>query len=308
MKDRSLTAIKLVGMELRHLRYFASVAEELHFGRAAARLFVTQSTLSVQIRQLETEVGGPLLVRTSRSVALTEAGRLLYTEAARALDQAERALHVARQSVLGEAGSIRIGFAGVAAYSGDLPADLRRFHNTHPNVEIELRELPPAGVVDELHNGSIDLGYTPDLNPIESADLVRIHRKHIHLTAALCEDHPLCAAASISRDDLLDETLILPATNPADATVADRIRPPTHAGSARLRLVPTTLGVLTLAAAGIGVAVVPADTEHISITGLAYRPITDADGPEMTVLTRPDETLGPVLAFLNDLQAATSQT
>ena len=294
-------------MELRHLRYFAAVAEELHFGRAAQRLFVTQSTLSVQIRQLEAEVGGPLLVRTSRSVELTEAGRLLYTEAVRALGQAERALHLARQSVLGEAGSIRIGFAGVAALSGDLPVDLRRFHSKHPNVEIELRELSPAGVVDELRSGSIDLGYTPDLNPAESGDLARIHRKHIHLTAALYEDHPLCAAASISRADLLDETLILPATNPADATVADRIRLPTHAGLASVRLVPTTLGVLTLAAAGIGVAVVPADTARISIMGLVYRPITDAEGPEMTVLTRPGETLGPVLAFLNDLQAATSQ-
>ncbi len=288
-------------MELRHLRYFAAIAEELHFGRAAARLYVTQSTLSVQIQQLEAEVGGALLVRTSRSVQLTESGRLLYAEACRALDQAERALRVARQSILGEAGSIRIGFSGVAAFSGVLPTDLRRFHDTHPAVEIEVRELPPAGVIDELKSGSIDLGYTPDLASAHLDDLTRMARRHLQLTAALREDHQLSGRATLSKTDLTAETLILPSTHPDSETIADRVRPPANAASAGVRLVPTTLGVLTLAAAGLGVAIVPEDTALLAIGGLVYRPIADVVGLDLIVVSRRNETLGPVLAFLRSI-------
>jgi DNA-binding transcriptional LysR family regulator len=96
-------------------------------------------------------------------VELTESGRLLYAEARRTLDQAERALYVARQPVLGEAGSIRIGFAGVAAFSGVLPSDLRRFHDAHPKAEAEARELALDEVISELLGGSIDVGYTPEM-------------------------------------------------------------------------------------------------------------------------------------------------
>jgi DNA-binding transcriptional LysR family regulator len=295
-------------VELRHLRYFAAVAEELHFGRAAARLYVTQSNLSVQIRQLEAEVGGALFVRTSRAVELTESGRLLYAEAKRALHQAERALHVARQSVLGEAGSIRIGFSGVAVFSGILPADLRAFHDTHRHVDVELHELPPAAVVSELHGGAIDLGYTPDLNPALSAGLAQVRRTRVGLAAALRDDHPLAARGSITRAALIDEILILPGAHSGDATLADRFRSPTDAANARIRLVGSTLGVLALAAAGTGVAVVPADTDRLSVSGLVYLPIVDVDGPEMVVLTRPGETLGTVCAFLGQLREVTGQS
>ncbi len=299
-----MAAITIGVVELRHLRYFAAVAEELHFGRAAARLYVTQSNLSVQIRQLEAEVGGPLFVRTSRAVELTESGRLLYAEARRALQQAERALHVARQSVLGEAGSIRIGFSGVAVFSGLLPADLRTFHDAHPHVDVELHELPPAAVVSDLHRGAIDLGYTPDLDPALSAGLAQVHRTRIRMAAALRDDHPLAGRTSISRAALVDEVLIMPGTHSGDATLADRVRSPKGVGTDRIRLVGSTLGVLALAAAGTGVAIVPADTERLLVNGLVYRPIPDLDGPELMVLTRPGETLGTVRAFLSRLPGA----
>jgi DNA-binding transcriptional LysR family regulator len=289
-------------MELRHLRYFVAVADELHFGRAAARLYVTQSNLSVQIRQLEAEVGGPLFVRTSRAVELTESGRLLYAEAQRALQQADHALHVAKQSVLGEVGSIRIGFSGVAVFSGTLPADLRAFHDAHPDVEIELVEIPPAKIVSDLHRGAIDLGYTPDLDPEPAVGLTRVHRTGIGMAAALRDDHQLAGHTSIRRASLIDEVLILPGTHPGDATLADRVRSPATPGSGRIRLVGTTLGVLTLAAAGAGVAIVPADTERLAVSGLVYRPVTDLAGPELVVLTRRDETLGTVVAYLDQLR------
>src|SRR4051812_13281730 len=114
------------------------VAQERHFGRAATRLHVTQSTLSTQIQGLEREIGGPVFVRTSRRVELTEAGELLLVEARRALAQAGRALSIARQSVAGEIGAVRIGFSGVAVLEGVLTSDLHRFHRAHPRVDITL--------------------------------------------------------------------------------------------------------------------------------------------------------------------------
>ena len=97
-------------MDLRHLRYFLAVAEEGHFGRAAQRLHIVQSALSMQIRSLEEELGGPLFLRTSRRVELTEAGALLRAEAQRTLDQAAHAQQVVQRSLRGEMGTVRIGF------------------------------------------------------------------------------------------------------------------------------------------------------------------------------------------------------
>jgi DNA-binding transcriptional LysR family regulator len=292
-------------MELRHLRYFTAVAEELHFGRAAARLFVTQSTLSVQIQQLEAEIGGPLFVRTSRQVELTESGRLLYAEARRTLDQAERALHVVRQSVLGEAGSIRIGFAGVAAFNGILPSDLRRFHDAHPAVEIEVRELALHEVIDELLGGAIDLGYTTEMKAACAEGLDRVVRGSIALAAAMREDHRLSTREVLSRAELADETLILPTSGADSLTIAARIRPPAQDdATAPVRYVPTTLGVLAIAAAGLGVAIVPADTSSLAVDDLVYRPIAEVVGPDLLVVTRHKETLGPVLAYLRVISSA----
>ncbi|WP_216903525.1 LysR family transcriptional regulator [Nocardia alni] len=289
-------------MELRHLRYFAAVAEELHFGRAAARLFVTQSTLSVQIQQLEAEVGGPLFARTSRQVELTESGRLMYAEALRALDQADRTLYVARQSVLGEAGSIRIGFAGVAAFNGILPTDLRAFHDAHPAVEIEVREMALDEVVDELAGGAIDLGYTPEMAWTSSMDcLDRRVRAPIVLAAAVRGDHRLAGRGVVQKADLAAETLILPTSGSDTLTIEERIRPTTPGTDARVRLVPTTLAVLALAAAGLGVGIVPQETSLLAVGGLVYLPIAEVTGPDLLVLTRRDETLGPVLAYLRTL-------
>src|SRR5579871_2599117 len=115
-------------MDLRHLRYFLAVAEEGHFGRAARRLNIVQPALSMQIRALEEELGGPLFLRTSRRVELTEAGMLLREEARRTLDQAEHTRLTVQRSIRGETGNVRVGFAGNAVFSGKLINDLREFH------------------------------------------------------------------------------------------------------------------------------------------------------------------------------------
>jgi DNA-binding transcriptional LysR family regulator len=257
----------------------------------------------MQIRQLEDEVGGQLFTRTSRAVELTEPGRLLLPKARRLLDQADRTLHETRRSVLGEDGSLRIGFAGVAAYSGVLPSDLVAFHDTHPKVEIQLSELDPAAVVSALTSGAIDLGYTPEIDPGLTAELDRVHRKRIAMTAAMRSNHPLAAHQHVTEASLQQETLIVPASRPEDATVVGRIQ---SSGRilGRVELVPSALGVLALAAAGIGVAVVPADTARLALPGLVFRPLSDAVGLDLVVISRPEETLGTVRAYRRMLDAA----
>src|SRR5687767_2086529 len=144
-------------MELRHLRYFVAVAEELHFGRAAVRLHVSQPPLSQQIKALEEELGVQLFQRTRRHVELTDAGRALLPEARAALEQAERAQRVAREAGAGARGRLVIGFVTSASYSV-LPAAVRALRRAWPSVEVTLREMVPSAQLEALEWREIDVG------------------------------------------------------------------------------------------------------------------------------------------------------
>lgn len=127
-----------------------AVAAEGHFGRAAEKLHIVQSALSMQIQALEEELGALLFTRTSRRVELTEAGQLLVVEAQRTLTQAERAKEIVHQSAQGDIGSVRVGFSGNAAFMGKLSGDLRLFHKQLPRVTIALQELPAQKQADAI--------------------------------------------------------------------------------------------------------------------------------------------------------------
>lgn len=286
-------------MELRHLRYFVAVAEERHFGRAADRLHVTQSTLSTQIQALEREAGGPLFLRTSRRVELTEAGALLLTEARRTLAQAERALLVTRQSTGGLIGQVRVGFAGVAVLEGLLISDLHRFRRHYPGVELSLVELPPAAQAEGVRDGSIDLGYSPDLGISDTAGLAVTRHGRSPLSIAVRAGHPLAAAGEVTLDDLADQDLITYAAHEDEATVLPRLWPDPRSHRGHTHLVGSTLGVLALAASGIGVAILPSAAARIALPDVVYRPLPDAvAGPELLTISRIGETSGAVRAFL----------
>ncbi|MFG2674287.1 LysR family transcriptional regulator [Streptomyces sp. NPDC048445] len=291
-------------MELRHLRYFVAVADERHFGRASALLHVTQSTLSAQVQALEREVGGRLFSRTSRRVELTEAGELLLPEARRALAQAGRALQVARESVHGETGTVRIGFAGVAVLQGVLSDDLRDFRRAHPRVGLALTELPPAAQIQAVRDGALDLGYCPDLGLGDTDGLRVTRRAPTPLSVALSSDHELASASAVTTATLSAHDLIVYASSEEDETVLSRLWPATEEDRSRVRLVGSTLGALALALAGTGVALVPTATERIALPGLTYRPLHGAPpGPDLLVLGRYDETSGAVRAYLDGVPA-----
>lgn len=145
-------------MELKQLRYFVAVAEELHFGRAARRLFISQPALSFDIRKFEAQLGVQLLERTNKAVTLTNAGYVLLEEARRLLEQADEVRRIAARSAHGLAGRLRIGFVNSMLYRG-LPAAVRRFEADHPAVEVVLREMNTIEQVHALQRFHIDLGF-----------------------------------------------------------------------------------------------------------------------------------------------------
>ncbi len=284
-------------MELRHLRYFVAVAEERHFGRAAARLHVTQSTLSAQVQGLEREVG----VRCSpgRAGGWSSPRRANSCCPRRvALAQAGRALSVARQSVSGEVGRIRVGFSGVAASTECSPPTCTAFAGHTPASRSASPNSPPAAQVEGLHDGTIDIGYCPDLG-LDTADGLSVTpRARTSLAVAMRGDHALAAGAFVTADQLRDLDLVVFATHEEEATVTSHL-PAGEGHRARVHAVGGTLGVLALAAAGAGVAVVPAVTEHVSLLDLTYLPSRGTDGPALVSVSRTDELSGAVRAFVD---------
>ena len=175
-------------MELRHLRYFVTVAEELHFGRAARKLHISQPPLSMQIRALENELGVTLLNRTQRHVSLTEAGAALLGEARHVLARVEQAVLVTKRAGRGEIGELAIGFISVADYNV-LPVVLREFRRRFPLVRLTLRESTTDAQIGDLLAGRIDVGFV--LPPINEPSLETAPILREPLIAALPEKHPL---------------------------------------------------------------------------------------------------------------------
>lgn len=199
-------------MELRHLRYFVAVAEEGGFSRAARRLHVVQPTLSMQIRDLETELGGPLFDRGTRRTRLTPAGRAFLTEARRVLAQAEHAQAAARSALRGETGSVRIGVAGAAVFGGILTARIRAFHEARPLVRIELREAGPRTQRAAILAGELDVGYSALAAPAGEPRLASTPASSVSFLVALPAGHPLAGHETLSAGQLTGAELIEYAT------------------------------------------------------------------------------------------------
>ncbi|WP_137145346.1 LysR family transcriptional regulator [Mycolicibacterium sp. CR10] len=293
-------------MELRHLRYFRAVAEELHFGRAAERLHIAQPPLSQQIRQLERELQVTLLTRTTRSVELTPAGRAYLLRAVAILDDVDDAGEQARRISDGLEGRLVIGCVGSATYSL-LPRLVRTLRETLPGVEVSVRGemLAPAQLL-ALQAGEIDLALLrpPVRQPGVATEVIRRDR----LLAALPAGHPLAAREELSVADLRDEEFVAHASHGrsvmssilaaacADAGFVPNVR----------HEVTETSTLVTLVAAGLGVAIVPAPTAALDIAGVDYRPLTPtALGVDLlagTLTTTENPLIDNVIATLRDLE------
>lgn len=266
-------------MDLRQLRYFLAVAKEKHFGRAAAALNIVQPALSMQIRALEEELGGALFHRSSRHVELTPAGKVFQVEAQRTLDQAEFARHSAERALRGETGSIRIGYAGNAIFSGRLMQDLRVFHQHFPGVEIVLQERGPQQQVEDILDGLLDIGYSPDHSALSCASLEVQRLGEWNMLIAVADNHPLTLGKTITLDMLADQPLVLYDAHDADERLTVKLSQSLGNSLNIAYRTGSSLNVLAIAAAGLGVALVPEPLEQVHVPGLAYRHL---DAPELT--------------------------
>jgi DNA-binding transcriptional LysR family regulator len=192
--------------ELRHLRYFVVVAEELNFSRAATRLHMAQPPLSVAIRQLERELGTDLFVRTSREVRLTEAGRALLDGARRTLTEADRAVAAAKRAGAGELGQLRLAFSWSARFE-TLPALGRAFRAGHPDVELVNQEMWNAQMIPALHAGTVDVAIS--LCPENDAGIANEVIRHERVVAVVAASHPLAAEEALALDALADDSFML---------------------------------------------------------------------------------------------------
>jgi DNA-binding transcriptional LysR family regulator len=192
--------------ELRHLRYFVVVAEELNFSRAATRLHMAQPPLSVAIRQLEEELGTELFVRTSREVRLTDAGRALLDGARRTLSEADRAVATARRTGAGQLGQLRLAFSWSARFD-TLPVLGRAFRAEHPEIELLSQEMWNAQMIPALLDRTIDVAISlcPELSSGIHSEPIRSEA----VVALLAEKHPMAGQHSIRLGELSDEPFLL---------------------------------------------------------------------------------------------------
>ena len=220
------------------------------------------------------------------------------SEARRTLAQANRTLAIVQRSLRGETGNVKVGFAGNAVLTGKLMDDLRGFHRTYPDVQIELLEMAPHLQGEAIIAGELDVGYSPSAG--FTADPRRVTEKigEWPLLVAMADDHPLAARKRVSARSIAKEQLIVYAADENDQAFG-LLRRQFGADMNRVHRVSSTLSVLALAAAGFGVAIVPAPLDKVTIPHLVYRPFAEKDMfADLLLLSRADETDGAVRAFL----------
>lgn len=269
-------------MELRHLRYFAAVAETCHFGQAAAMLHVAQPALSYAIRQLESELDVTLFARTTRQVSLTPAGEYLQGEAKRILLDVDDAVDGVRRIAAGRSGLVRLGLTGIAAFS-HLPRIARAVRQALPDVELQISSdmLTPVQCA-ALQAGEIDLGV---LRPPSIGEGIELHTIDVEpMVLVVSTDHRLAAQPAVATADLRNEPFVM--YNSRDSAVNDAtIRACRRAGfiPQRAHEAPGTPVLLALVAAGLGVAVLPASVRSLPLAGLVIRDLPDAGTTEFAL-------------------------
>jgi len=284
--------------DLRRLRYFVAVAEELHFGRAARRLNLSQPPLSMQIRTLEREVGAQLLVRSQRHVALTDAGRVLLDEARRLIAHAEAAIVHTRRAASGEVGRLAIGFVSTVDYS-ILPALVRRFRREHPGIDLRLLELTGDRQQALLLSGELDLGMSVLPPPAPALSRRPVYRES--LIAAVPSTHRLAGnPRPVDLARLADEGFVL-FPRPLAPGLHDLVIAACQRAGFAPRLAQEAIQmqtILGLVAAGLGVALVPACMSRLQRDDVRYLALRSPSSIVETAAIWHTDNRSPALAAL----------
>lgn len=282
-------------VELRQLRYALTVAEELHFGRAAARLRVAQPSLSRQVRELEESLGVRLFERTSRSVALTVAGEAFIELARRTVRMADSAEATAKAAAEGRVGRASLGF--VASAAGEiLPPLIARHRAVRPDVRLDLREMGTSQQVEALGNSEIDIGLTRDLLGRSDLHLTPLFREPV--LAVVSESHPLHAKRVIGLSELAgSDFVLLPRTSAP--RIWNLLSAMSHETGSSLHVAQEArqyATVLALVTADMGVALVPSSVRSLRHEGVHYLRLRDDEAfSEVQVVGRRSEQRRSVL-------------
>jgi DNA-binding transcriptional LysR family regulator len=267
-------------MELRHLRYFVAVAEELNFTRAAKRLGINQPPLSLQIRQLEKEMGTPLFVRHARGVELTNAGKLMLEDARVILKQVETAKISVRRGARGETGHLNIGSSGGTYFHPLVPKIIREYRMNYPNVVLFPQASNTTLLIAQLRAGKIDIAFIR--TPIaESEDLTVELLVDEPTVMVVPTGHPLSRSPSVSLRAFAKETIILQHPRELNPDNYDSIIAAFKSAgfSPKLGLeAPQIVSVIPMVAAGLGVSIVPQSMSHISTDAVTYL-LIDGNAP-----------------------------
>ncbi|MGY2200452.1 LysR family transcriptional regulator [Pseudomonas gingeri] len=276
-------------LDLRRLRYFLTVAEELHFGRAALRLHLAQPPLTRQISALESELGFRLFDRTSRTVTLTPQGRHFLPYARAALEQIDLAEVIAGKLATGLAGQLALGYASSIALSDIFSQAIQVFAQRFPDVQLTLLEGSSGGQWSQIADGRLDIGMSRKQPPDGQGGLQSLSLGDEPLVAALPSDNPLAGQAEVSLEQLGAYPLILfPADygsglNGTIEQLYQRHEVPLRPGPAGRQIT----SIIALVAAGQGVALVPACAQALAKKGVTYRPLADPGAcAPLLVLTR----------------------
>ncbi|MGE7993457.1 LysR substrate-binding domain-containing protein [Pseudomonas sp. NPDC089554] len=262
-------------IEQRHLRYFLALADLLHYGKAAARVNVAQSSLSRQIADLESQLGCQLFVRTSRSVELTSAGLELQRSARVVVQAMDAAIRSTQAVARGEKGALRIAFTSMIAWTG-LPKLIKHYAASAPEVNLELSELLPDALMKAVQSGECDIGLTfrtPLQPPYHYRELL-----HETLSIALPADHRLARKASVTVGDLVDEPFILSPRHTACAlfdSINELCRQ--HGFEPRVRMYTQLQGtIVNLVGEGLGVSIIPTSMSKSNPHSMKIVPIAEA--------------------------------
>lgn len=282
-------------MELRRLRYFVAVAEELHFSRAAERLHIGQPPLSQQIQLLEEELGVKLLDRTRRWVRLTVAGRLFLDDARRILALSAQAADTARRADRGEVGELRIGFTSSTPLTEAFNKAVNEYRKVFPHVTLALSEMPTLRQLEALRDRRIDLGFLrpPETDLPHDISLTPLRRDP--LMVVVPDDHPLARRKSVAIKALVDQPFVMFSADAGTGIQALVLRLCREAGFEPQTALQAREGgtIIGLVAAGCGIAILPESFDAIRIKGVHYVPLSDRAAKAKLMLARRHDDRSP---------------
>lgn len=278
-------------MELRHLRYFLAVAEELNFRRAAERLGIAQPPLSSQIHDLEDEIGVRLFRRVPKGAELTEAGVAFLSAVPAVFDKVEQAVKLAQKGGRGEVGQLRVGYTGSASFNQIVPKSLLAFRRAHPNVELTLEELNSPQLLDQLGRQRLDAVFIrPGKEPPIGFAVTLLDEEPMMVVVP--SGHRLARRYAVELADLKGEPFVLFSRALGPGLFDEVIEGCRRAGFEPMvaQVAPQITSIANLVAVELGVSLVPAQVANTNVPGVVFLPIIGvAPVARLALVTRSDD-------------------